>query len=1235
METSKVLALVRELVSSSLDEEERGQGERAQSKLGVDVIRGAAEEAQVVVNKGEETKLLWHNLAEEGIKPAKVASSYARVLSGNVLSRECRLSLAHLYSALLAMKDAPALGLFDEIAWSCTIANVRTCFAGDKTCVAILKNLSRAVSERLNLNSFESSVTTTIETLTPLSREIKSVADEEEGNNDNVNMMKISDLWRESLDALYDFLECIVKPVHGFRRSTTVALMRSIQPVLLLNVSNRKAPAKVKSFLRKRALDFLKKFARSSDEDEENLASKSVGALARHCCIKAPDSAEARDCASISVSKLVSFLPADQAREFTSFLAKMCRHPQTNQRVFAIEVVHHLMEECSVDSGRETEEFQGSHLSWKVLIEGIISRALDKISFIRVKAINCLASMLFFVNKNGYENPIGKAMEATVCSETSMDSPLKQKIVILAINRSRDSKPTVRKAALSLLEQSLLLCDGIDSKSMNAITSASHDTFVSVRKQSATTVSSLFNAFSGEENVCRMWLQVILPLCLDTEVSIQTACKECFQREFLDSLSRGKCQEFVSFIASESNFALLLRKVMGVTKLTHSQLARVAKTLQNEIKALNNPAAETGFWIILSEVVAKYPSLLDSGFIHGSLKNLDAYLSEGKTLARVMQTISNSAKKMNHEFSLEASNVLTDKLKTFSVPIEAISYCLAALHEVSKVLYSSSTSSPLNHLSEVATCAEQLFKDCMARKNLAGSESNLACALYTMGDLSLLKSFQISSGVISLVQSMTTDRLLGLDVKIPPTVQAHSWACLGKFCLKNEDLAKRMIPLFFHEIKKTSISAVRNNIMLILADLCTKYTSLVDVHIGEIAECFDDPSEVVRRQTLIVLATLLQQDFLKWRGPIFHCFLLSLVDDSKNVQSLGSFLLSTSLSQKASQLAYNFFVQTLFALNGHSSHTNLAMTMEAESLIRTNIKDLAGSDSTNRQKRCIIYHHLLKRMSPEHKFQIAAKICEDCISPLVDRNLDFDSHNEVLRDSLVVLASKEMKVHLSAHSGEMEEDQNLAFAAAKGKVISAMMKKHLVDTIVPLVIELKRMLESQKSPLLGILLNFACAVLKEYKEEIEEILVADNTFAKEVLYEIQQENKSRQPLLCDSESVPNSPILRGNSFATPIAPQTVSRSPLPVGTTSKTPLAAEVLQDEGMMTAKSVKKNSEKKYLESARLLHPVGENTTARNAQLPASKEKKDKNEEFQSDKNNNDSEVRRLSSLFNAAAD
>ncbi len=38
---------------------------------------------------------------------------------------------------------------------------------------------------------------------------------------------------------------------------------------------------------------------------------------------------------------------------------------------------------------------------------------------------------------------------------------------------------------------------------------------------------------------------------------------------------------------------------------------------------------------------------------------------------------------------------------------------------------------------------------------------------------------------------------------------------------------------------------------------------------------------------------------MKWRGPLFHRFLLALVDDSPGVRSLAQFLLSDTLASKA------------------------------------------------------------------------------------------------------------------------------------------------------------------------------------------------------------------------------------------------------------------------------------------------------------------------------------------------
>jgi hypothetical protein len=54
-----------------------------------------------------------------------------------------------------------------------------------------------------------------------------------------------------------------------------------------------------------------------------------------------------------------------------------------------------------------------------------------------------------------------------------------------------------------------------------------------------------------------------------------------------------------------------------------------------------------------------------------------------------------------------------------------------------------------------------------------------------------------------------------------------------------------------------------------------------------------------------------------------------------------------------------------------------------------------------------------------------------------------------------------------------------------------MMKKHLVEAVVPVLIELRRMLGEARHPLLGALMATTAALLKEYKAEIEDILVAD------------------------------------------------------------------------------------------------------------------------------------------------
>lgn len=52
--------------------------------------------------------------------------------------------------------------------------------------------------------------------------------------------------------------------------------------------------------------------------------------------------------------------------------------------------------------------------------------------------------------------------------------------------------------------------------------------------------------------------------------------------------------------------------------------------------------------------------------------------------------------------------------------------------------------------------------------------------------------------------------------------------------------------------------AVRNNVIIVVCDLCIRYTVMVDNYIPNISICLKDSDPFIRKQTLILLTNLLQ-----------------------------------------------------------------------------------------------------------------------------------------------------------------------------------------------------------------------------------------------------------------------------------------------------------------------------------------------------------------------------------------
>lgn len=138
---------------------------------------------------------------------------------------------------------------------------------------------------------------------------------------------------------------------------------------------------------------------------------------------------------------------------------------------------------------------------------------------------------------------------------------------------------------------------------------------------------------------------------------------------------------------------------------------------------------------------------------------------------------------------------------------------------------------------------------------------------------------------------------------------------------------------------------------------------------------------------------------------------------------------------------------------------------------------------------------------------------------MVDGTLKLTAALEpVVRDALNILASKEIKLSQGRAGGDDEDldmsqaesQASQAAAKAKSSFISKVVKKNTVENIIPIIIALKAQLEKQHSPLQSDLMLYLRETLKDYKEEVADILAADRQLSNEIMYDLAKFEQQQQ-----------------------------------------------------------------------------------------------------------------------------
>uniref|UniRef100_A0A673XRJ3 Condensin-2 complex subunit D3 n=1 Tax=Salmo trutta TaxID=8032 RepID=A0A673XRJ3_SALTR len=850
--------------------------------------------------------------------------------------------------------------------------------------------------------------------------------------------------------------------------------------------------------------------------------------LLQHISFRMVDKTDYRTHGAQAVAKLLAKMPCGDYASFIKWLFDYSRQAKVAYRMFALDVSMALLEQPEREANENLDAELVSFLSHRFLVHNMVfGRRSDASPTVRGHALTCLAQCLDLPSMNATRSikelfPTSESLSHTyiyICMYVHMHKDT----MALLKHRVSDPKTNVRKCALQammgLLKHNVIM---LSEENLAVLSERTRDPALSVKKKALQCLMDLLAAHPENSLVQKAWLRGVVPAVVDAESSVQEKALECLEQTIL---SQVKSHGSYSYRDAQQT---LTWDLLGLLCDNCQDLGRYFSraftvwSKQNKFTAafINNLISHTeaehatGAWLLLSKVASSCPRL-DYG------KILDAWddLVRSKnvtvtTSCHILCVIGDIGEHLNED-----------------TKSRIVGECPSSNQKLNYALQTF-----LNqHCGElVSLCEAYLSKSLIDRSfeyYCKASINWIFCHLYTLGVASLHCPSKVGKRIVLLVQSVLTssveqqsegsEELAGSQPlsqfkasSMPSSVRAHAVITLGKLCLQHEELTRKYLPAFARELELCSELAVRSNVVVVMCDLCVRYTNMVDRYVPNVSACLRDKEPLIRKQTLTMLTNLLQEEYVKWKGSLFFRFIAVLVDSDPTIASLCEYCLVHLLLKKNPVMFSQHFIECIFHFNSyekHKTYNNFPQTKAKFSL----------KGAQNKERRFTIYRFLLVHFTDAQRFNITIKISQNILACFVDGELPLDGDGAaVLAETFGILSLKEIK--LSALSGaagaggdEPQEDEQMAMAkavmqVAQKKVVSQVQKKVFIESMIPIIINLKSMLEQKRSPVLKDLMGYLQLTMQDYRSEVKEFFAADEQLAVELEYNLKMYEKEKE-----------------------------------------------------------------------------------------------------------------------------
>ncbi|XP_006150023.1 condensin-2 complex subunit D3 isoform X3 [Tupaia chinensis] len=793
--------------------------------------------------------------------------------------------------------------------------------------------------------------------------------------------------------------------------------------------------------------------------------------------------------------------------------------------------------------------------SFALCLESSVSKASESIlellssgttvSGIQIQPSTSVRSSSVFFHQKQTLNPLEPSVEMDVDSNGDTGGSGAERCVLSMLRmRVRDEKTNVRKSAIQVLVSILKHCDISGMKEdLAVLQDECRDPAVSVRKQALQSLTELLTAQPRCAQVQKAWLAGVTPAVMDSENSVQEKALEVLDQLLLQNVKHSRAFHSADDgqVLAWALLTLLNTESQELSRYLNKAFHIWSKTEKFSCAFVSNVMSHTGTersapaWMLLAKVSSSSPRL-GYGDVIKSWETISRQQDPNpNTLRHILCVLGHIAKHLPQSTRDKVAGVIKQKLNGFQWSLELISSAVDTLQSLCRAS-AETLKEEQGLLSEacgdvLSTCELQLSSILLNEDGAGNMDEDLVVKyLFTLGDVAQLCPARVEKRVFLLVQSILASAagvnpvpassegseapaprppFQARESAMPSVIRAHAIITLGKLCLQHEDLAKQSIPALVRELEACEEGAVRNNVVVVLCDLCIRYTVMVDKYIPNIATCLKDSDPFIRKQTLTLLTNLLQEEFVKWKGSLFFRFVSTLIDSHPDIASFGKFCLAFLLLKRSPALFFQHFIECIFHFNSYEKHEKYNKFPQSEREKR--LFSLEGK--SNKEKRMKIYKFLLEHFTDEQRFNITSKICLNILACFADGVLPLDMEaSELLSDTFEILSSKEIKL-LAMRSRPDEdllvEDDDMALAnavrqEAQKKLISHVQKRNFIENIIPIIISLKTVLEKSKIPALRELMNYLKEVMQDYRDEVKDFFAVDRQLAAELEYDMKK-----------------------------------------------------------------------------------------------------------------------------------